>query len=198
MRKNVTAFARHAATMYAATWCAALALGSSAHAASLTYTNVDVAIISSDLDDADLSGSGVLVRGSYEFYENFFAHALVSDIGYDHSVDGFLWGIGAGGHWPITSALDLVGKLTFLHQDLDFRGGNNSESGYALEATARGFVVDKLEVEGGVRHSHLEDTGNNSGLIGEARYFFTPRIAGGVLVQVGDDTTFGANVRFTF
>jgi hypothetical protein len=67
-----------------------------------------------------------------------------------------------------------------------------------LSGTVRWAVIDKLEVEGGIQHVNLDDSGNDTALIGEGRYFFTPRIAGGVLVQLGDSSSFGVNVRFSF
>ena len=177
---------------------AAMLLATAAHAAPLSYTNVDVGIVSTELTDSSLDGDGVLVRGSLAVHQSFFLLASVSDIGYDNDVDGFSWTLGAGGHMPINKQIDLVGRLAYVQQDLDYRGGNNNESGYMLSGTVRGFVMDKLELEGGVQHVNLEDSGNDTSLIGEGRYFFTDRIAGGVLVQLGDASAFGINVRFTF
>jgi hypothetical protein len=169
-----------------------------AHAAPLSYTNVDVGIVTTDLINSSLNGDGVLVRGSLAVNQNFFLLASISDIGYEDNVDGFAWSAGVGGHMPINKQMDLVGRLAYVHQDLDNRGGSSTEGGYLLSGTVRGFVMDKLELEGGVQHVHLDESGNDTSLIGEGRYFFTDRIAGGVLVQLGDTSAFGINVRFTF
>jgi hypothetical protein len=176
---------------------------SSAHAATpraanLSYTNVDVGIVSTELNNSSLDGDGLLLRGSVAVHQNAFVFAHLADIGYDRDIDGFMWGIGGGGHLPITSAMDLVGKIGYVRQKVDFGNVDNTESGYEVEGTVRGFVVDKLEVEAGVRHVHFQDSGNDTNLIGEGRYFFTDRIAGGVLLQLGDTTAFGINARFTF
>jgi hypothetical protein len=180
---------------------AALALATATHAAPaapLSYTNVDVGIVSTEFPNSSLDGSGLLVRGSFAVHESFFLTASVADIGYDDDIDGFAWTFGVGGHMPINSKLDLVGRLAYVDQHVDRPGSDDSDSGYLLAATLRGFLVDKLELEGGVQHMHLNDFGNDTSLIGEGRYFFTPRIAGGVLVQVGDSSLFGVNARFTF
>ena len=180
---------------------AALALATAAHAAPaapLSYTNVDVGIVSAEFPDSSLDGSGILVRGSFAIHESFFLTASLADIGYDNDVDGFAWTFGVGGHMPINQKLDLVGRVAYVDQSVDYPGGDDSDSGYLLAATVRGFVIDKLELEGGVQHTHLNDFGNDTSLVGEGRYFFTPRIAGGVLVQVGDSSLFGVNARFTF
>ena len=168
-----------------------------APSAHLSYTNVDVGLISTDLNDTDLSGDGLLLRGNLAITDTAFAFAQFQDIGYGHGVDGTLWSLGAGGHWPITKAMDLVGKLGYVRQNID-NGGSHNEDGYTLSATVRGFVMDKLEMEGGLKHEHLTDSGNNTTLIGEGRYFLTSQIAASALLQVGDTTTIGVYVRFTF
>lgn len=167
----------------------------SAPKSALNYTNVDVGVWSTELNGSSLSGQGLMVRGSMAVHPNVFLAAELSDIGYSHNVDGFLWGIGAGGHMPVTNTLDVVGKLEFLHQNVDGRDGEN---GYSLHVTVRGFVVDRLEVEGGIRQAHFKDSGNDTSVTGEGRYFFTNRIAGGVLLQLGDTNSFGVVGRFTF
>jgi hypothetical protein len=140
----------------------------------------------------------VLVRGSIAFNPSFFVIGSLSDVGYDNDVDGFAWSVGIGGHVPINRQLDLVGRLSYLNQDLKYRGNDNKEGGYLLSGTVRWAVMEKLEIEGGLQHVDLEDSGNDTSVIGEGRYFFTDRCAGGILVQLGDSSAFGVNVRFTF
>ncbi len=176
----------------------ALTLSAAAHAAPLSYTTVDAGVISTELNNSSLDGNGILLRGSLAVHPTTFLFAQVSDIGYDSGVDGFSWALGAGGHVPLTNQYDLVGKLGYVRQDIDYRGIDNTESGYLVSGSVRGFVVDKLEVESGVKHVHLADSGNDTSLTAEGRYFFAAHIAGGVFVQVGDTTAFGINARFTF
>jgi hypothetical protein len=182
-----------------------LALAITAHAAPatqaapLSYTNLDVGLVSTELTNSSIDGDGLFVRGSFAFHESFFLFAGLSNISYDDDIDGFAWNFGVGGHMPINNQIDLVGKLGYVDQDVDYPGnGSNSDNGYLLSATLRGFLIDKLELEAGVQHVHLDDAGNDTSLIGEGRYFFTPRIAGGVLVQLGDSSAFGINARFLF
>lgn len=176
----------------------ALTSAVTANAAPLSYTNVDAGVITTELADTSRDGDGLLLRGSVAVHPSVFIFAQVADIGYDDDIDGFSWGVGAGGHIPITSQYDLVGKLGYLRQEIEYPGDDFTESGYLVAGSVRGFVVDKLEIEGGVKHVHFSETGNDTSLTGEGRYFFTPRIAGGVLFQVGDSTSFGINARFVF
>ena len=55
-----------------------------------------------------------------------------------------------------------------------------------------------MGVEGGVRHVNMDEFDSDTSLVAEGRYFFTPRIAGGVHLQAGDNTAFGIHARFTF
>jgi len=177
---------------------ATLLLATTAQAAPFSYTNVDVGILSTELINSDLDGDGVLVRGSFAFHPSYFIIGSLSDIGYDNDVDGFAWTVGIGGHMPINPKLDLVGRLSYVNQDLENRGNDNDENGYMLSGMVRWLVIEKLELEGGVQHVNLDDSGNDTSLIGEGRYLFTDRFAGGVLVQLGDSSAFGVNVRFSF
>lgn len=175
-----------------------LALASAAHAETLSYTYVDAGILSTELDDGDLDGEGPFVRGSLAVHTNAFLFAELSDIGYDSDVDGFTWAIGAGGRVPLTNQFDLVGKLGYVHVDLDVPGNDISDSGYLVSALVRAFVVDKLELEGGIRHVNMDEFDSDTSLVAEGRYFFTSRIAGGVHLQAGDNTAFGIHARFAF
>lgn len=173
-------------------------LASAAHADTLSYTYVDAGVLSTELDDGDLDGEGPFVRGSLSVHQNAFLFAEVSDIGYDNNVDGFTWAVGGGGRVALNSQFDLVGKLGYVRVDFDVPGGDFSDSGYLVSALVRAFVVDKLELEGGVRHVNMDDLDSDTALVAEGRYFFTPRIAGGVHLQAGDNTAFGIHARFTF
>jgi len=177
---------------------ASFTLAATAHAETLSYTYVDAGLLSTELNDTNLDGEGPFVRGSFSVHQNAFLFGEISDIGYDNDVDGFTWIVGGGGRFPLNSQFDLVGKLGYVHVDLDVPGNDVSDSGYLLSATVRAFVVDKLEVEGGIRHINMDEFDSDTSLVAEGRYFFTQRIAGGVQLQIGDSTAFGIHARFTF
>jgi hypothetical protein len=190
---------RHLSALATLAFATATQAAPAAQAANLGYTYVDVGLINTELTNSSIDGDGLLARGSFAIHESFFLLASLSNISYDDDIDGFAWSFGVGGHMPINNRMDLVGRVAYVDQDLDYPGnGSNSDNGYLLSATLRGFVIDKLELEGGVQHVHLDDAGNDTSLIGEGHYFFTPKIAGGVLIQLGDSSAFGINARFMF
>jgi hypothetical protein len=175
-------------------------LSTSAWAAPVSYTNIDIGLVSNELDSSSLNvdGEGLLVRASFDFNDAIFAFGQLTDVGYDDDIDGTTWALGIGGHVPVTTALDLVGRVGFLRNDLNTGGGQDNEHGYLIQGMARGLILQNLELEGGVQHSHLSDSENNTSVIVEGRYFFTKHVAAGAALQLGDSQSFGVYARFSF
>jgi hypothetical protein len=169
-------------------------------AAPVSYSNVDIGLVRNELDSSSLNidGEGLLVRASFAFNESIFAFGQLADVGYDNDIDGTTWALGIGGHVPVTTALDLVGRAAFLRNDLNTGNGRFNEHGYLIQAMARGLIIENVELEGGVQHSHLSDSENNTSVIVEGRYFFTKHVAAGAALQLGDSQSFGVYARFSF
>lgn len=183
---------------------AALALPIASHAEQFSYRYVDVAHFPKaeiDEDSVDEDGDGLQLRGSLPVYQNFFAFAEFQSLDLDRNVDVTRLLIGGGGHWPINSKIDIIGRLGIVNYDVDVRGFDDDDTGIFLGARVRALVMPKLEVEGGVEHQHVDvfDLKNDTYLVGEARYNFTSQWSAGVIVNVGGDTNLiGAQGRFSF
>lgn len=175
-------------------------LTGSAWAAPVSYTYIDAGFIRNELDSSTLNvdGEGLLVRAAFAFNPSVFVFGQLTDVGYDNDIDGTTWALGVGGHVPVTTALDLVGRVAFQRNDLNAGNGKYNEHGYLIQAMARGLIVENVELEGGVQHSHLSDSENNTSVIVEGRYFFTKHVAGGAALQLGDSRSFGVYARFSF
>jgi hypothetical protein len=179
----------------------ALTLLNVASAAPVSYTNLDAGFIRNELDSStrdDLDGEGLLVRASVSLNESIFVFGHLTDVGYDDGIDGTTWALGVGGHVPVTTALDLVGRVGFLRNDINTGGGRDNEHGYVISGMARGLVMSNLELEGGVQHSHLTNSENNTSVIVDGRYFFTTNVAAGAALQLGDSRSFGIYARISF
>jgi hypothetical protein len=179
----------------------ALTLLNVASAAPVSYTNIDAGFIRNELDSStrdDLDGEGLLVRASVALNESIFVFGHLTDVGYDDRIDGTTWALGVGGHVPVTTALDLVGRVGFLRNDISTGGGRDNEHGYVISGMARGLVMANLELEGGVQHSHLTNSENNTSVIVDGRYFFTTNVAAGAVLQLGDSRSFGIYARISF
>jgi hypothetical protein len=181
-----------------------LVLPLAAHTEKLNHNYVDVAHFpEAKLDHSgfDVDGDGFQLRGSLAVHQNFFGFVDLQALNLDNGVDSRRVIVGAGGHWPINNMIDIVGRGGIVNYKIDTRGADDDDTGVFLGARVRALVLPKLEVEGGVEHQHVEVFGlkNDTYLVGEARYNFTPQLSAGVLVNAGGDTeVIGAQARFSF
>lgn len=194
-----------AAKMKTVLVAAALALPLAAAADNLSYRHVDVAhlpqaeIDGDGIDDVD--GDGVQLRGSLPVYQNIFALAEFQDLDLDNGIDATRFLIGAGAHWPIANNMDIIARGGIVSYEVDFGRFDDDDTGLFVGARLRATVAPKIEVEGGVEHVRVEvgSLDNDTYLIGEGRYNFTPQWSAGLIVTVGGDTSiFGAQGRFSF
>jgi hypothetical protein len=183
---------------------AALALPLASQAEKLSYSYVDVAHFPSaklDHHDFNVDGDGLQLRGSLPVHQNFFGFAEFQSLNLDDNVDVRRFLIGGGGHWPINNKIDIVGRLGIVNYKVDTRNFDDDDTGIFIGARVRAIVMPKLELEGGVEHQQVEVFGlkNDTYLVGEARYNFTPQWSAGAIVNVGGDTNLiGAQGRFSF
>jgi hypothetical protein len=182
----------------------ALTLPVVSHAEQLSYRYVDAAHFPEakvDDNNGNVDGDGLQLRGSLPVHQNFFAFAEFQSLDLERNVDTTRLLIGGGGHWPINSKVDIVGRLGIVNYNVDVRGASDDDTGIFIGARVRAVVMPKLEVEGGVEHQHVAVFGlkNDTYLVGEARYNFTSQWSAGVIVNAGGDTNLiGAQGRFSF
>lgn len=180
-----------------------LTLPMAAFADNLSYRYVDVAHFPSaeiDTGDDEIDGDGMQLRGSLPVYQNIFALAEYQDLDLDFGVDATRFMVGAGGHWPI-GTVDFIARAGIVSYDVDFGRFDDDDTGLFVGARVRTTVAPKIELEGGIEHLQVEVGGleNDTYLIGEGRYNFTPQWSAGLLITLGGDTSvFGAQGRFNF
>lgn len=175
----------------------AAALPLATQAGTMDYSFVELGYLDSELDEPDVDGDGFALRGSIEFHPNFFAFAEYEDLGYDFNVDVTAFQVGAGGHWPLNEKIDLVGRLGIVKADLDGPGFDEDEDGFALGARVRGEIMPRFELEGGFDYVDL-DSGDDTSVVLEGRYFFIENVSGGLRLQFGDEDSMGVGARLTF
>jgi hypothetical protein len=182
----------------------ALALPLASPAETLSYRYADLAHFpeaSIDAPGGDVDGDGVQLRGSLPVYENIFALAEFQDLNLDAGVDVTRLMVGAGIHWPMSNVLDLIARVGIVQQDVSVRSAEDDDTGVFAGARLRAIVAPRIELEGGIEHQRVEAGGldNDTYIIAEGRYNFTPQWSAGVLLTVGGDTNvLGAQGRFTF
>jgi len=192
--------------MHAAKWIYAglLALPMAAAADGFSYRYADVAHFPKaeiDADSLDVDGDGIQLRGSLPVYQNIFALAEYQELDLDNGVDATRFMVGAGAHWALNSNLDVIVRGGIVSYEVDFGRFDDDDTGLFVGARLRTTVAPKIEVEGGFEHLHVEVAGldNDTYLVGEGRYNFTPQWSAGLIITLGSDTSvFGAQGRFSF
>ena len=168
------------------------------HAGTMDYSFAELGYVDTEEDDFDVDGDGFALRGSVGFLENFFAFASYEDIGYDFGVDATLLKVGVGGHWPLNEKIDLVGRAGIVKGEIEVGNRDFDDDGFLLGARLRSEIMPKFELEVGFDYTDLDDAGDDTTGVLEGRYFFMEQLTGGLLVEFGDATTIGLNVRVTF
>jgi hypothetical protein len=174
------------------------------YADELSYRGVDVAIFTDadvDAGDEDINGDGLQIRGSLPVYQNWFALAELQDLDLDRDVDVSRILIGAGAHWPINNKYDIVARFGFAQYTVEAGPFDDDDTGLFVGVRARGFVAPRFELEGGVEHVQADVGGldDDTYLVAEGRYHFTPQLSVGVIINAGGDVSlFGAQGRFSF
>lgn len=177
----------------------AAALPLAGNADTMDYSYAELGYIDAELDDVDVEGDGLGLRGSLAVNETFFVFAGYEGLEYDFDVESTMFNVGGGGHWPLSDNLDIVGRLGLVSAEIEVGRRDADETGLLLGARLRAAVAPRFEIEGGFDYLDLDDVSEDMFLIGEGRYFFTDQVAGGLSLQLGDDATaIGLNVRLTF
>lgn len=179
----------------------AAALPLASHADVMDYSYAELGYLDTELDGDgfDVDGDGFALRGSLAVHPNFFVFAGYEDLSFDFGVDVSSLEVGAGGHWPITDRVDIVGRLGIVKAELEAGPFDTDDDGLLFGARVRGVVAPKFELEGGFDYRDLDEAGDDTTIVFEGRYFFVEQVSGGLSVSIGDDvTSLGLNVRLTF
>jgi hypothetical protein len=156
------------------------------------YVELDYAYV--DLDGVPGHQSGIAMLGSYQFFNNFFLEGTV--IAGRGDVDLDTYKIGAGYHFGLTSQLDLVGQLSYVHEH--FHQVLSDLDGYQLDLGVRYLLTEQWELNGFVEFRHLHNDDDVGVQIGGRYYLTGPFSLGANIETIDNDNTFTAGVRFQF
>lgn len=183
----------------------AAALPFATQADTMDYSYVELGYVDSELDDFDADGDGFALRGSLSVHENVFLVAGYEDVSYEAGrffgdIDVSAFHVGVGGRYPLAPNIDLVGTFRIISAELevDRVGFDADEDGFAFGVRARGEVLPKLELEGGLEHIDVDDIADDTSIVLQGRYFFLENFSGGVSLSFGDADTLGLEARMTF
>jgi len=177
----------------------AAALPLAGQADTMDYSFVELGFVDSELDEPNVDGDGFALRGSLEFHPSFFAFAELQDLGYDFGVDVTSIAVGAGGHYPLNEKVDLVGRFGIVKYELeaDRFDLDDDADGFTIGGRVRGEVLPRFELEGGFDYVDI-DSGDDTFVVVEGRYFFIENVSGGLRLEFGDADTIGIGARLTF
>jgi Outer membrane protein beta-barrel domain len=182
-----------------ATLAAAMPLASDAGTMDYSYAELAYVDTELDVDDFDVDGDGFELRGSVAFHENFFAYAGYQDLGFDFGIDGNRLDVGAGMRWPLNPKIDLVGRAGIVQTEVDVGTFDDDDDGFLIGARLRSGITSQFEVEGGFDYTDLDDSGNDTSVVLEGRYFFVQQVSGELKLEFSDDATaIGIGARVTF
>lgn len=172
-------------------------LSTAAHAEDMSYSNLDLGWLSTDLDGGP-TVDGFGLRGSVGFVENFFVFA---EYGSQEAggADVDQYAVGLGGHYALAENLDLVGRLGYMNAEISAGPLSDDEDGYLFSAGLRGRIAPAFELEGGAIHRDFGGGADDTALVIGGRYFFTDNLAINAEYEHGDDAgTIFAGIRLTF
>ena len=170
------------------------------------YTYASIGYVNTEIDDngffgEDPDGDGIGIGGSVAVADmvHLFAGYGISELevlGVD--VDYDTLNVGLGVNYPLADSIDLVGRLAYVHVEIDVDGfGSADDNGYGLSAGVRAMVTKQVELNGFVNYVDLgsDDTSVSIG----ALYNFTEMFAAGIGAKFGDDVrALSAGVRLYF
>jgi hypothetical protein len=192
MRKAITAASAVAALCFMAP-----ALGDEG----FSYSFVELGYMNTEIDDLDVDGDGLGLRGSIEFTDRFHGFAGYSDLDLDFDVSTTQMEVGVGLNWPVSPNVDLIGTVSYLNLEVDLPApfGSADDSAIALGGALRGRVGEQLELRGGLTYAEFDEGGNDTAFNVGARYYFTKMFALGADIGFNEDgTSWTLGGRFDF
>lgn len=173
------------------------ALSTPALAEDMSYSNLDLGWLSTDIDNGP-TVDGFGLRGSVGIAESFFVFAEYgSQEASGADVDQYA--VGFGGHLDIAENLDLVGRIGYLNAEVSQGPFSVDEDGYLVSAGLRGQIAPGFELEGGAVYRDFGGGADETALVVGGRYFLTDNLAINAEYEHGDDAgTIFAGLRLTF
>jgi hypothetical protein len=146
----------------------------------LSYSYLDPAYITTDIDGFDDNVDGFALRGSLEVTDQFFGlgryttqstEVFGEDLDYSHDEHRWRLRVAALADrrylWP-PRLREGRSRLRRFRRDDD---------GYLLGAGLRGRVAQEFELEGGLNYMDFSDSGDDTSVYAAGRWYFTPSFA---------------------
>lgn len=177
-----------------------LAFSAAASAEGFDYNYFSLGYGTIEFDDINVDGDGFGIDGSFAINDNFHAFAAYNAAGLDFGVDATTLGAGIGYNHGLAPNVDLVARLSYEYIELDVPSfGSVDDNGLGLGLGLRVAASENLELNGGIQHVDLSDSGSDTGFEAGGLYSFTDAFSLGLGGSWSDDSSaYTVSGRFYF
>jgi len=179
---------------------ALLSLSLTAAAEGLDYTYVQGSYSQVEFDEIDVDGDGFGISGSFALTDRFAVFGGYQMADFDFDVESDTVELGGLFHAPVSDTVDLVTSLSYVSVEFDMPGfGSFDDDGFGLGLGLRTMASPQLELNGGVSYVDLDDSGDDTTFGAGIRYHFTESFSAGLGGSWGDDaSSYGLSGRMSF
>lgn len=166
-----------------------------AAASDLSYNFAELRFVNTDIGNQD--GDGLRVAGSFEISQNWLVVGGFTSVDFNNNVDTSTLEIGAGYVHRYNPSLDIIGYAKVVRSEVDFTGGDNSDTGIALAGGVRGRFTPKFEGRATVNYINVIETDTYFELGGD--FYITNQFSAGATLEFGGDAdTLSLGIRWFF
>lgn len=179
---------------------ALLSLAATAAAEGLDYSFVQGSYSQVEFDDIDVDGDSFGIAGSFAIGDRFAVIAGYEAADYDFDVETTAYEIGGLFHVPLSDRVDFVSTLSYVSLEVDVPNfGSVDDDGFGVGIGLRGMASPKVEFDGGISYVDFSDGGDDTTFGAGVRYHFTDAVSAGLDGSWGDDTSaYGISGRIGF
>lgn len=183
-----------------------LAGTAAAQQSALSYNYVEGNITKGEISDFDYTTYGAelsIALGDTLFVKGTLAEGESDDEVFgglsSDNVDISAYTLGLGAHLPISSRTDFVTEVSYIKNEIGFRGFNQDADGYGVDAGIRTMLSDSVELAAGVNYVDGDDIDGELGFSADARFYLSNRLSLSVGYAERDDVDgISAGLRFNF
>ncbi len=171
----------------------ALVVGASttpALAGEFSYDYVEAGWVQSKINSPESStADGAGVSGSAALGVNAHAYADYSYEGFGHGLRIQTYEVGGGFNRSVASGLDLLAQASYVRDEITgaSNGSNLTGNGWSVSMLLRYRLIDRLEVDGGVKYIDVSQAGSTTTFDINAVYSLTKRFYGVAGIGLGND-----------
>lgn len=183
-----------------------LAGTASAQQSALSYNYVEGNITKGEISDFDFTTYGAEL--SIELGDTLFVKGSIAEGESDDEVFGGVFSdnvditaytVGIGAHLPISARTDFVTEVSYIKNEIGYRGFDQDADGYGVDAGIRTMLSDSVELAASVNYVDGDDIDGEVGFTADARFYMSQRLSLSLGYAERDEVNgMTAGLRFNF